>query len=378
MRVVKAFAREAHQRARFERSVARVFDQSMVEARLQARYNPLIGFLPQVGLAAILLVGGREVDPRPAHDRRVQRLLHLPADAARADAHARHLARRWRSAPTASGARVFQLLDRAPRARPRRPARPPLPAGNGHVRLEGVDDALRRRRPADALRDVDLDVPGGRTVALVGATGSGKTTLAALVARLYDPTAGRVLIDGADLRDGRRRARCAARSRSPATTRSCSARPCTTTSPTRGPTRAARRSSTAARRAAGARLHRAPARRLRHARRRARPDALGRPAPADRDRARDPRRPADPDPRRRDLLGRRDDRAPDPRRAARADGGTHDVHHRPPPLDDRARRRDRRARGRPRRRARHPRRAARRSRRSTARSSRRACPTASS
>ena len=49
VRVVKAFAREAHQRARFERSVARVFEQSMVEARLQARYNPLIGFLPQVG-----------------------------------------------------------------------------------------------------------------------------------------------------------------------------------------------------------------------------------------------------------------------------------------------------------------------------------------
>ena len=52
-----------------------------------------------------------------------------------------------------------------------------------------------------ALRDVDLEVPAGRTVALVGATGSGKTTLAALVARLYDPTAGRVLIDGADLRE---------------------------------------------------------------------------------------------------------------------------------------------------------------------------------
>ena len=100
----------------------------------------------------------------------------------------------------ASGARVFQLLDRAPQlVSP--PGAPPLPAGNGHVRLEGVDDALRRGAPADALRDVDLDVPGGRTVALVGATGSGKTTLAALVARLYDPTAGRVLIDGADLRE---------------------------------------------------------------------------------------------------------------------------------------------------------------------------------
>jgi ATP-binding cassette subfamily B protein len=54
---------------------------------------------------------------------------------------------------------------------------------------------------ADALHEIDLDLPAGRTVALLGATGSGKTTLAALVARLYDPTAGRVMIDGADLRD---------------------------------------------------------------------------------------------------------------------------------------------------------------------------------
>jgi ATP-binding cassette subfamily B protein len=54
---------------------------------------------------------------------------------------------------------------------------------------------------SDALHRVDLDVPAGRTVALVGATGSGKTTLAALIARLYDPTEGRILIDGADLRD---------------------------------------------------------------------------------------------------------------------------------------------------------------------------------
>ena len=93
VRVVKAFAREAHQRARFERTVARVFSQSMVEARLQARYNPLLGFLPQLGLAAILLVGGREVVHHQLSIGAVQRLLHLPADAALADEHARRLAR---------------------------------------------------------------------------------------------------------------------------------------------------------------------------------------------------------------------------------------------------------------------------------------------
>jgi len=197
VRVVKAFAREAHQRARFERSVARVFEQSMVEARLQTRYNPLIGFLPQLGLAAILLVGGREVVHSNLSVGEFSAFyLYLLMLLAPMTTLGTSLALAQRA--SASGVRVFQLLDRDPQlVSP--PGAPPLPSGNGHVRLEGV--TLRYAGAArDALRDVDLDVPGGRTVALVGATGSGKTTLAALVARLYDPTAGRVLVDGADLR----------------------------------------------------------------------------------------------------------------------------------------------------------------------------------
>jgi ATP-binding cassette subfamily B protein len=197
VRVVKAFAREAHQRARFERSVARVFSQSMVEAKLQARYNPLIGFLPQVGLATILLVGGAEVVHGQLTVGEFSAFyIYLLMLLAPMSALGASLAMAQRAA--ASGARVFQVLDRAPELTSPAGA-PPVPDGNGHVRFEGV--TMRYAGAArDALHDVDLDVPGGRTLALVGATGSGKTTLAALVARLYDPSAGRVLIDGADLR----------------------------------------------------------------------------------------------------------------------------------------------------------------------------------
>jgi ABC-type multidrug transport system fused ATPase/permease subunit len=99
----------------------------------------------------------------------------------------------------ASGVRVFQLLDREPRLTAPEGA-PPLPPGSGHVQFEDVTMHYAPGAPA-ALHDVTLDVPAGRTIALVGATGSGKTTLAALVARLYDPTDGRVLVDGADLRE---------------------------------------------------------------------------------------------------------------------------------------------------------------------------------
>ncbi len=197
VRVVKAFAREAHQRARFERSVGRVFDQAMVSARLAARYNPLIGFLPQLGLAAVLLVGGRQViDHRLTVGEFSAFYFYLLMLLSPIRTLGIILGLSQRA--TASGARIFQLLDREPRlVSP--PGAPALPDGRGHVRLEGVE--LRYEgagRPA--LSGVSLDVPAGRTVALVGATGSGKTSLAALIARLYDPTAGRVTIDGADLR----------------------------------------------------------------------------------------------------------------------------------------------------------------------------------
>ena len=197
VRVVKAFAREAHQRERFEGSVSRVFDQSMLEARLQARYNPLIGFLPQIGLAAILHVGGSDTihhQQTPGQFAAFYIYLLMLLSPMRTLGVSLGLAQR----AAASGARVFQLLDRSP-ALTAPPDAPPLPPGPGNVRFEGVTMRYAgTRRPA--LTDVDLEIAGGRTVALVGATGSGKTTLAALVARLYDPTDGRVLIDGADVR----------------------------------------------------------------------------------------------------------------------------------------------------------------------------------
>ena len=197
VRVVKAFAREAHQRARFERSVARVFDQAMIEARLQARYNPLIGFLPQLGLAAILLVGGRDVIH---HELSIGDFtaFYIYLLMLLSPMRTLGVSLTMAQSATASGARIFELLDRAPTLTSPAGA-PPLPVGNGHVRFEGVSMRYAAGSAA-ALHDVDLEIAGGQSVALVGATGSGKTTLAALIARLYDPTEGRVLIDGADVR----------------------------------------------------------------------------------------------------------------------------------------------------------------------------------
>jgi ABC-type multidrug transport system fused ATPase/permease subunit len=269
VRVVKAFAREPRQLEHFQGSVGRVFSQAMVATRLEAKFNPMIGFLPQLGLAAVLLIGGNAVIH--AHLTLGQftafyLYLNMLIAPMRTLGVILNLAQR----ATASGARLFQVLDRPPRLTSP-PGAPPLPAGNGHVQLQGVtlrydesdefgaaysatgasesakdvsgsangtqirsgsSDAATPNGAAAAngaqaepheaqspneasspngtspahtaravLSDVDLDVPAGRTIALVGATGSGKTSLVSLISRLYDVSAGRVLLDGADVRE---------------------------------------------------------------------------------------------------------------------------------------------------------------------------------
>jgi ATP-binding cassette subfamily B protein len=197
VRVVKAFAQEARQMARFRTAVGRVFDQSMVSTRLRAFYNPFIGFLPQLGLAALLLVGGRQaIDGSITIGEFVAfyGYVLMLVSPMRTLGIALGMSQR----AVASGARVFEILDRLPRMTAPAGA-PPLPAGQGEVRFENVTVAYDGGEPV--VREVTLAVAAGRTIALVGATGSGKTTLAALVPRLYDPVEGRVLIDGADVRE---------------------------------------------------------------------------------------------------------------------------------------------------------------------------------
>jgi ABC-type multidrug transport system fused ATPase/permease subunit len=199
IRVVKAFAQEERQLARFRRSVARVFSQSMVSTRLRAFYTPLIAFLPQLGLAALLFVGGRQVIEGTitvGDFVAFYGYVIMLVGPMRMLGIALGMAQR----AVASGARMFELLDREPRiVGP--PGAPGLPAGGGRVELRGVESGFGEGAAAKrVLRGIDLTVEAGHSIALVGPTGSGKTTLVGLLPRLYDPTAGQVLIDGADVR----------------------------------------------------------------------------------------------------------------------------------------------------------------------------------
>jgi len=197
VRVVKAFAQEERQLQRFRESVGRVFDQAVYATRIQARYAPMISFLPNLGLGAILFVGGREVIDGTLT---VGQFTAFYAYLLMLISPMRTLGYMLGSAQraTASGARIFQILDRDPEMTTPAGA-PPLPEGAGRVSLSGVSLSFPgSSRPA--LRDIDLEIEAGRTVALVGAMGSGKTALVSLLARLYDVSSGSVRIDGADVR----------------------------------------------------------------------------------------------------------------------------------------------------------------------------------
>jgi len=196
VRVVKAFAQEARQLRRFRHTVRRVFDQSMVSTRLRAFYSPLIGFLPQLGLAALLFVGGRQAingDLSIGDFVAFYGYVLMLTSPMRMLGIALGMAQR----AVASGQRVFELLDREPRL-VSAPDAPALPPGAGRVEMRDV--AFGYEDGGLVLSDIDLTVEAGRTVALVGPTGSGKTTLVMLIPRLYDVTQGAVLVDGVDVR----------------------------------------------------------------------------------------------------------------------------------------------------------------------------------
>ncbi|MCX6393303.1 MAG: ABC transporter ATP-binding protein [Solirubrobacterales bacterium] len=197
VRVVKAFAAEERQLERFRHATTRVFSQAMFATKLQAMFNPLIAFLPNMGLAAILLIGGRDVI---AGRLTIGAFVAFYAYLLMLIGPMRTLGVMLGMAQraTASGARIFEILDREPALTSPEGA-PPPPQGGGRLEFKSVSLSYSgSNRPA--LSGINLTVDAGRTVAIVGPSGSGKSSLASLVPRLYDPQSGTVSLDGADVK----------------------------------------------------------------------------------------------------------------------------------------------------------------------------------
>ncbi|HEY1359697.1 MAG TPA: ABC transporter ATP-binding protein [Thermoleophilaceae bacterium] len=197
VRVVRAFGQEPRHKARFAELNDDNREANMRTVYLNAAYFPAVELLSAVATAAILIYGGNQVldgnltigvlasfvfylntffDP-------IQQLSQLYTTY---------------QAGMAALDKIFDLLDEEPEITDRPDARE-LDSVRGDLRFEDVSFSYDQG-DTYALRDLSLTVPPGQTVALVGATGAGKSTFAKLVARFYDPTSGRILLDGRDLR----------------------------------------------------------------------------------------------------------------------------------------------------------------------------------
>jgi ATP-binding cassette subfamily B multidrug efflux pump len=197
-RVVRAFAQEQAENARFEAELEELFDTNLIAARRWAFAYPFTLFLSGLSLAAVLWLGGHQVltgamtvGTLVAFNRYVM----LVGDPVRwLGMVVNRIAR-----AVASGERVFDTLDTKPAIKSRRDAIKLDPL-QGEVEFQDVSFAFRNAKRT-AIEDVSFHVKPGSMIALVGPTGSGKSTIVSLIPRFYDPDKGNVLIDGHNVRD---------------------------------------------------------------------------------------------------------------------------------------------------------------------------------
>ena len=200
-RIVRIFAREDDELEKFSDRSYKVFEASVAAARVRAKYIPLIAFIPNLAVAFLLYYGGRQVIEGNLSLGSLVAFysyLMMLVYPAQVIGWLTGLAQR----AIASGERVYQVLD-APLEMEERPDARPLrgPDGGPPAGAVTLEDVWFSYVDRPVLEAVSLVVPAGRTLALVGHTGCGKTTLTNLIPRFYDTSAGRVLVDGQDVRD---------------------------------------------------------------------------------------------------------------------------------------------------------------------------------
>jgi ATP-binding cassette subfamily B protein len=206
IRVVRSFGQEPHHEAQFAELNADNRDANMKTVRLNALYFPAVEMLSGVAIAVIVLYGGYQAIEGTIT---VGTVVAFIAALSYLFDPIQQLSQLYTTYQSGMAAleKIFELLDVRPDLKDRRDA-VELPRIEGEIRFEDISFAYARRRgsedgelPVLALDGVSLQIEPGETVALVGATGAGKSTMAKLVARFYDPTEGRVLVDEHDLRE---------------------------------------------------------------------------------------------------------------------------------------------------------------------------------
>jgi ABC-type multidrug transport system fused ATPase/permease subunit len=197
IRIVRAFSQERRHLERFNELNEDNYDANMKTVRLNAAYFPAVELLSALATAGIMLYGGLQAINGEVT---IGVLVAFIAALNNFFDPIQALSQLYTTYQAGMAAldKIFELLDEEPDLRDR-PGALPLDRIRGEIDFEHVTFAYGDSDPA--LADVDLHVPPGQTVALVGETGAGKSTFAKLVARFYDPTEGIVRVDGHDLRD---------------------------------------------------------------------------------------------------------------------------------------------------------------------------------
>jgi subfamily B ATP-binding cassette protein MsbA len=199
VRVVQSFNREPYEIGRFTDNIERTFALAMKRIRLSSLFGPSISFLGFAAVVSVFWFGGREVLVGRLTAGQLFMFLVLTLTIAGSIGQFSGL---WTGLQEALGAtrRLFEILDTHSEIveKPGAPALPPL---EGRIAFENVSFAYRDNPDTSILCEVTLEVQPGEVLALVGPSGAGKTTLVNLIPRFFDPTEGRVLADGFDLRE---------------------------------------------------------------------------------------------------------------------------------------------------------------------------------
>ena len=196
IRVIKSFGRSRHVSEKYDEAARKLYETSMDKVRLSARFWTFLEIIPNLAVVLVLLLGALGVGRGDLTPGTLVAFITLMLSLVWPVAALGVILAMAQEAMTAA-ARVLEIFDTEPTIVS---GERTLESPRGHLRFEGVDFHFPDSDEL-VLRDVNLEVAPGETVAVVGATGSGKTTLTALVPRLYDVTGGRVTVDGVDVRD---------------------------------------------------------------------------------------------------------------------------------------------------------------------------------
>ena len=201
IRVVKSFVAEDHEKTKFRAASQEVRGDFTRAEKILALNGPIMVFFIYAALMLVNYLGARVVVDSGATELTTGEFSSLMTYGVQILASMMMLAFIFVmvSISAESANRVAEVIVHSPSLTS--PADGPTEAADGEVRFEGVSFRYSREAETDALCGIDLTIPSGTTLGVVGGTGSGKTTLIQLVSRLYDATAGRVMVGGVDVRD---------------------------------------------------------------------------------------------------------------------------------------------------------------------------------